>query len=314
MNQEELDKMYMRRCLQLAKQGRALAKPNPMVGAVIVYQGRILGEGYHVRCGQAHAEVNAFASIRPADEPLLPQSTLYVSLEPCCHTGKTPPCADLIIRKHVKRVVCGCIDSFAQVQGRGVQKLRDAGIDVTVGVLGDECRALNRQFNVFNTLERPYILLKWAQTINGFLDADGKALALSTQFTQMLVHRLRAQYDAILVGRVTDEREHPRLTVREWSGPDPLRLVLRDGITLPQLMADLHQQHVQSLMVEGGAKTLQSFIDAGLWDEIRVETSRLLVSEGTKAPVLPAGLTLWQHEVYDDNVVDTFGRGGALGI
>lgn len=314
MNQEELDKMYMRRCLQLAKQGRALAKPNPMVGAVIVYQGRILGEGYHVRCGQAHAEVNAFASVRPADEPLLPQSTLYVSLEPCCHTGKTPPCADLIIRKHVKRMVCGCIDPFAQVHGRGVQKLRDAGIDVTVGVLGEECRALNRQFNVYNTLERPYILLKWAQTINGFLDADGEPLALSIPFTQMLVHRLRAQYDAILVGRVTDEREHPRLTVREWSGPDPLRLVLRDGITLPRLMVDLHQQHVQSLMVEGGAKTLQSFIDAGLWDEIRVETSGLLVSEGTKAPVLPAGLILRNREVYDDNVVDTFGRGGALGI
>lgn len=314
MNQEELDKMYMRRCLQLARQGRALAKPNPMVGAVIVYQGRILGEGYHVRCGQAHAEVNAFASVRPADEPLLPQSTLYVSLEPCCHIGKTPPCADLIIRKQVKRVVCGCIDPFAQVHGRGVQKLRDAGIDVTVGVLGDECRALNRQFNVYNMLERPYILLKWAQTINGFLDADGEPLALSTPFTLMLVHRLRAQYDAILVGRVTDEREHPRLTVREWSGPDPLRLVLRDGITLPQLMADLHQQHVQSLMVEGGAKTLQSFIDAGLWDEIRVETSGLLVSGGTKAPVLPAGLTLLQREVYDDNMVDTFGRGEALGI
>ncbi len=314
MNQEELDKMYMRRCLQLAKQGRALAKPNPMVGAVIVYQGRILGEGYHVRCGQAHAEVNAFASVRPADEPLLPQSTLYVSLEPCFHTGKTPPCADLIIRKQVKRVVCGCIDPFAQVHGRGVQRLRDAGIDVTVGVLGDECRALNRQFNIFNTLERPYILLKWAQTINGFLDAGGKPLALSTPFTRMLVHRLRAQYDAILVGRVTDEREHPRLTVREWSGPDPLRLVLHGGITLPRLMADLHQQHVQSLMVEGGAKTLQSFIDAGLWDEIRVETSGLLVSEGTKAPVLPEGLTLLQREMYDGNVVDTFGRSEALDI
>lgn len=308
MNQEELDKMYMRRCLQLARQGRALAKPNPMVGAVIVYQGRILGEGYHVRCGQAHAEVNAFASVRPADEPLLSQSTLYVSLEPCCHTGKTPPCADLIIRKHVKRVVCGCIDPFAQVHGRGVQKLRDAGIDVTVGVLGDQCRALNRQFNVYNTLERPYILLKWAQTVNGFLDADGKALALSTPFTRMLVHRLRAQYDAILVGRVTDEREHPLLTVREWSGPDPLRLVLHGGVTLPRLMADLHQRQVQSLMVEGGSKTLQGFIDAGLWDEIRVETSRLLVSEGTKAPVLPTGLTLWKREVYDGNVVDTFGR------
>ena len=314
MNQEELDKMYMRRCLQLAKQGRALAKPNPMVGAVIVYQGRILGEGYHVRCGQAHAEVNAFASVRPADELLLSQSTLYVSLEPCSQTGKTPPCADLIIRKQVKRVVCGCIDPFAQVHGRGVQKLRDAGIDVTVGVLGDECRALNKQFNVYNTLERPYILLKWAQTINGFLDADGKALALSTPFTQMLVHRLRAQYDAILVGRVTDEREHPRLTVREWSGPDPLRLVLHGGITLPRLMADLHQQHVQSLMVEGGAKTLQSFIDAGLWDEIRVETSRLLVSGGTKAPVLPEGLILRNRAMYDGNVVDTFGRGEALDI
>ena len=163
MSQESTDEKYMARCLQLAANGRQNAKPNPMVGAVIVCGGRIIGEGYHVRCGEGHAEVNAFASVSPADEHLLPQSTMYVSLEPCSHYGKTPPCADLIVRKGVRRVVVGCVDPFARVSGRGIAKLREAGIEVRVGVLEAECRRLNERFMTVNTLHRPYIVLKWAE-------------------------------------------------------------------------------------------------------------------------------------------------------
>ena len=170
-DQEAQDEKFMHRCLQLAVNGRQNAKPNPMVGAVIVNAaGRIIGEGYHVRCGEGHAEVNAFASVRPEDERFLPESTIYVSLEPCSHYGRTPPCCDLIIRKGVRRVVCGSIDPFAKVRGRGVKKIRAAGIEVTVGVLEKECRHLNRRFMTFNTLHRPYIILKWAQSANGRMD------------------------------------------------------------------------------------------------------------------------------------------------
>lgn len=306
INQDAIDKMYMHRCLQLARQGRALAKPNPMVGAVLVCGDRIIGEGYHIKYGEAHAEVNAFAAVRQQDEHLLPESTLYVSLEPCCHYGKTPPCADLIVEKRVKRVVCGCIDVFAKVRGRGIDKLRKAGIEVTVGVLEEECKQLNRQFNVFNTLHRPYILLKWAQTANGFIDDNGRAIALSSPFTKMLVHKLRSEYDAILVGRVTDEREHPQLNVREWSGPSPLRLVLHHGISLPELLDDLYQRNLQSLMVEGGATTLQSFINANLWDEIRIETAPITVAQGTPAPRVPQDVELVTHEIHCEYMVETF--------
>ena len=171
----------MRRCLQLASNGRQNAKPNPMVGAVIVAaDGRIIGEGYHVRCGEGHAEVNAFASVRPEDEPLLKDATIYVSLEPCSHYGKTPPCADLIVRKGVKRCVVGCVDPFAKVHGRGIQKLRDAGIEVTVGVLEEECRRLNRRFITFNEKRRPFVTLKWAQTADGYMDDHFRPLAIST--------------------------------------------------------------------------------------------------------------------------------------
>ena len=180
-SQQEIDEHFMRRCLQLAKNGRQNAKPNPMVGAVIVSEdGRILGEGYHVRCGEGHAEVNAFASVRPEDEHLLAGATIYVSLEPCSHYGKTPPCADLIVSKRVKRCVCGCVDPFAKVQGRGIQKIREAGIEVTVGVLESECLELNKRFITYNTHRRPYIILKWAQTANGFLDNEGKGMAVSS--------------------------------------------------------------------------------------------------------------------------------------
>ncbi|MBR6885129.1 MAG: bifunctional diaminohydroxyphosphoribosylaminopyrimidine deaminase/5-amino-6-(5-phosphoribosylamino)uracil reductase RibD [Prevotella sp.] len=301
---KETDEKYMRRCLQLAANGRQNAKPNPMVGAVIVSaDGRIIGEGYHVRCGEGHAEVNAFASVRKEDEPLLKEATIYVSLEPCSHYGKTPPCADLIIKKGVRRVVVGCIDPFAEVQGRGIKKLRDAGIEVTVGILEKECQLLNRRFFTYHRLHRPYIILKWAQTENGFIDDHGKALAISTPFTKMLVHKLRAEEDAILVGRITDEREHPQLTVRHWVGRNPKRFILTHAYTLPQLMNELYQQGIQSLIVEGGAMTHRSFMEQGLWDEIRVETAPIKVDDGTPAPIIPADAVITNCQEYDGNKI-----------
>ena len=298
----------MRRCIQLARNGQQNAKPNPMVGAVIVSDdGRIIGEGYHVRCGEGHAEVNAFAAVRPEDEALLSEATIYVSLEPCSHYGKTPPCADLIIKKGVRRVVVGCIDEFAEVQGRGIQKLREAGIDVSVGALEEECRALNRRFFVYHRLSRPYIILKWAQTANGFIDDNGQSLAISTPFTKMLSHKLRSEEDAILVGRVTDEREHPQLTVREWSGRNPKRLVV--DRTHPLNLESLHAHHIQSLIVEGGTKTLQSFLVQNLWDEIRVETNlSLTVSGGTRAPQLPGNAVVADKKDYDGNTIVVYRR------
>ena len=301
------DKKFMQRCIQLAKNGQLNAKPNPMVGAVIVHNGRIIGEGYHVRCGLAHAEVNAFASVRAEDEALLPESTIYVSLEPCSHYGKTPPCADLIIEKGVRRVVVGCIDEFAEVQGRGIQKLRDSGIEVEVGVLEDECKALNRRFFTFHREKRPYIILKWAQTANGFIDDHHQPVQISSDFTKMLSHKLRAEEDAILVGRVTDERDHPQLNVREWYGPDPKRMVIDRAH--PLNLESLHAQNIQSIIVEGGTETLQSFIVQGLWDELRVETNTsLTVSDGTRAPQLPASAQVASSHIYGKNVIVVYQR------
>ena len=289
----------MRRCIQLAKNGQLNAKPNPMVGAVIVSaEGRIIGEGYHVRCGEGHAEVNAFASVRPEDEHLLPAATIYVSLEPCSHYGKTPPCADLIIKKGIHRVVVGCIDPFAEVQGRGIQKIRDAGIEVEVGVLEAECQALNRRFFTYHREQRPYIILKWAQTANGFLDDHFKATQISSDVTKMLSHKLRAEEDAILVGRVTEEREHPQLNVRDWYGPDPKRLIVDHAH--PLNLNSLHAHRIQSLIVEGGAKTLNTFLTDGLWDVIRVVTHlKKTVSDGTRAPLIPPQATTVSVETYD---------------
>lgn len=318
INQHTADETFMRRCLQLARGGRLNAKPNPMVGAVIVGpDGRIIGEGYHVRCGEGHAEVNAFASVKACDEHLLPQSTMYVSLEPCSHYGKTPPCADLIIKKGVRKVVVGCVDTFAKVDGRGIEKLRNAGIEVEVGALEKECRELNRRFFTFNSQGRPYFLLKWAQSIDGFIDDHFRATTFSTPFTQMLSHKLRAENDAIIVGRVTDDRDKPRLDTRLWPGRNPKRIVLRKGDPsvqglsfdsglLTQLAAKLHSEGCQSAIVEGGAYTLQRFIEADLWDEIRVETAPFAVGGGTPAPELPANIYVSKREEYDGNTIVTF--------
>ena len=302
------DEKYMYRSIQLARNGRQNAKPNPMVGAVIVSaDGRIIGEGYHVRCGEGHAEVNAFASVRPEDETLLPGATMYVSLEPCSHYGKTPPCADLIIKKGVRRVVVGCIDEFAEVQGRGIRKLREAGISVEVGVMEKECKHLNRRFFTFHREKRPYIILKWAQTANGFIDDHFKPVQISNDFTKMLSHKLRAEEDAILVGRVTNERDHPQLTVRDWKGQNPKRLVI--DRSHPLNLDSLHAHNIQSLIVEGGAKTLNSFLKKGLWDEVRVETNlSMTVTDGTRAPQIPADSIVIGNNVYGNNQIIIYGR------
>ena len=308
------DEKYMRRCLQLAANGIQGARPNPMVGAVIVAPSlieragdeAIIGEGYHVRCGEGHAEVNAFASVK--DESLLKDATIYVSLEPCAHYGKTPPCADLIIKKGVKRVVVGCIDPFAEVKGRGIERIRKAGIEVEVGVLEKECQWLNRRFFTYHSKHRPYIILKWAQTANGFIDDHFKQLMISNEQTQMLSHQLRAEEDAILVGHTTFDRDHPSLNVRHWHGPNPKRIVLTHDRPLPQLMDDLYQHGIQSLIVEGGCQTHESFIQAGLWDEIRMEVSPITVSDGTRAPQLPSDIRFLSKKEYGENTVTIFSK------
>ncbi len=321
MTEEE---KYMRRCLELARNGLCNVSPNPMVGAVIVCDGRIIGEGYHVHCGEAHAEVNAIRSVK--DASLLKRSTIYVSLEPCSHYGKTPPCADLIIEKGIRRAVVGCLDPFPEVSGRGIRRLRDAGCEVIVGVLEEECRELINRFITFNTLLRPYITLKWAESADGFLDVDrtdGSPVILSNPLSAMLVHKKRAESDAILVGTRTARLDNPSLTVRHWYGKNPVRVVtdrelslptslnLFDGkvptlvftartresngsveyITLdytrdivPQMMNELYNRRLQSLLVEGGSQLLQTFIDAGLWDEIYIEKCSPRLISGVKAP------------------------------
>lgn len=319
------DEKYIARCIQLAKNGLCNAAPNPMVGAVIVHNDTIIGEGYHIRCGEAHAEVNAVRSVK--DKSLLKESTIYVSLEPCSHHGKTPPCADLIINKGIPRVVVGCQDPFSLVAGRGIAKLREAGIEVKVGVLEEECRQLIRRFVTFNTLRRPFITLKWAESADGFIDlhrTEGHPYIFSSPLSSMLVHKRRAEHSAILVGRRTALLDNPSLTTRNWFGKNPVRMVIDKDLTLPkhlalfdgsvrtlvftqredtsnrpnvehirldfkidilpQIMEVLYKEKLQSLMVEGGSILLQSFIDAGCWDEAYIEQSDAHLKDGVKAP------------------------------
>lgn len=318
------EEKYMQRCIELARNGLCNVSPNPMVGAVIVCDGQIIGEGYHIRCGEAHAEVNAIHSVR--NPALLKRSTIYVSLEPCSHQGKTPPCTDLIIEKEIPRIVIGCQDPFAKVAGRGILKLRDAGREVKVGVLENECRELIRQFITFHAQHRPYITLKWAESADGFIDkirTDGHPAILSTPLTSMLVHKRRAESDAIMVGTRTALLDNPSLTVRNWYGRNPIRVVLDrnrslpaslhlfdDSIhtlvfgvgeypngkhteyirldysadVLPQVMEALYNRGIQSLLVEGGSELLQSFINTALWDEASVERSATILESGVKAP------------------------------
>ncbi len=325
------DEKYIERCIQLAQNGLCNTPPNPTVGAVIVHKDRIIGEGYHVRYGEGHAEVNAIRSVK--DERLLKESTIYVSLEPCAHYGKTPPCADLIIRKGIPRVVIGCTDPFSLVAGRGIRKLQDAGLDVKVGVLEEECRALIKPFAVFNIRKRPYVTLKWAVSADGFMDINrtgGSPVVLSSPLSSIHVHKQRAEHKAILIGRDTALLDNPSLTTRNWYGDNPIRVVLDKDLTLPenlklfdgsiptivynakedrsthnlkrirlnfeedvipQIMTSLFEQNIPSLLVEGGSILLKSFIQSEQWDEVFVEHAPAVLKEGIESPVIPSGYT-----------------------
>lgn len=334
----------MKRCFQLAKCGIGHAAPNPMVGAVIVCDGEIIGEGYHRKCGGPHAEVNAVASV--ADKSKLTRSTMYVSLEPCAHWGKTPPCAELIIKHHIPKVVICNVDPFPKVDGRGIQMLQNAGIEVQTGVLEDEGWYLNRRFFTFHSKRRPFIILKWAESADGFIAGkNGSPIAISTPESIRYVHKIRAEEAGILVGTQTALNDNPSLTVRHWAGENPTRVVLdrnlvvpadnkcfssdaptilitekadngkyptnvkvvslpfdEKGVDLDALMTCLYENNIQSLIVEGGAKTLQSFIDAGLWDEARVEKNpRLKIGDGIMSPTLNASAE--KIEDIDGNVI-----------
>lgn len=325
------DKLYMRRCLQLARCAEGSTSPNPMVGAVIVCDNRIIGEGYHIRAGEPHAEVNAIRAVKENDRHLLTRSTIYVSLEPCSHYGKTPPCADLIIRSGIPRVVVAVTDTNTKVNGGGIARLREAGVEVVVGVLQDKAYLLNEKFFTSHEKSRPFITLKWAESNDGYIDhnrntADEPPARISTPLTSVAVHRLRAMHDAILVGTRTALLDNPSLSVRHWTGRALLRLVIdRNGIlppslklfddtqptivytacltenkfgkntqqqkldfttdVLPQILNHLHSIKITSLLVEGGAKLLDGFIKASLWDCARIErNSTLILNEGTKAP------------------------------
>lgn len=344
------EERYMRRCLELAALGAGSASPNPMVGCVIVHEGRIVGEGWHRRCGGPHAEVNAVADAEARGYgDRLKASTLYVNLEPCSHWGRTPPCADLIVEKRIPRVVVGCVDSYCEVSGQGIARLREAGIEVRVGILEQECLHFNRRFFTVQNFGRPYVILKWAQTVDGCLDAvrpgaEVPAAWMTGEAARVLVHRWRAEEDAVLVGTETARLDDPSLTVRAWEGRNPLRVVFdrelrlppklhlfSDGaartvlFTAPARCAEAARRfamqttvavegfetlgevlrvlagepyRVQSLIVEGGRRVLESFLREGLWDEARIFTSALSVRElypsgsvpwagGVPAPLLP---------------------------
>ena len=338
------DEKYMHRAIQLAKCGEASVAPNPMVGAVIVCQGKIIGEGFHRQYGGPHAEVNAINSVKldgkslanfRDDEEvlkelrhLMSEATMYVTLEPCSHWGKTPPCCELIIEVGIKRVVVGMLDPNAKVNGEGIRGMREAGIEVVTGVLEKKCWAINPRFNTFHSQRRPWITLKWAQLADGTIGCKTKSdsrLHISTSFTSMLVHRLRACCQAIMVGTNTAINDRPSLTTRLWQGASPLRVTIdRKGVLsndftqsevetvvyhneiLSEILYDLHKRGVQHLMVEGGSKLLQSFIDAGLWDEARIEISPQTIAESVGeewkervvAPVLKGA------ELYEEYYVD----------
>lgn len=318
----EINEKYMRRALELARHGLLDASPNPMVGAVIAGpDGRIIGEGWHRRCGEGHAEVNAVASV--ADKELLKDSTMYVTLEPCSHYGKTPPCADMIIERGIPRVVVGITDPFAKVSGRGIARMRAAGVEVVTGVLEKECRDLNLRFMTAHELQRPFVTLKWAQSKDGFIDGR-----ISTPLTSMPVHKLRATHDAILVGSGTVLADNPSLSTRLFAGRSPVKvvldrrgrvgrdshifeggtevMVLSDYESLAEAMGELYRRGITSVLVEGGALVLESFLKEGLWDEIRVEVSPVELNGRVRAPRIISSPSVVDSEIVDGHRIITY--------
>jgi diaminohydroxyphosphoribosylaminopyrimidine deaminase/5-amino-6-(5-phosphoribosylamino)uracil reductase len=302
-----MDEKYIYRCLQLARLGEYYVAPNPMVGAVLVSQsGEILGEGWHEQYGGPHAEPNCIRNAEQAHPQGIDYQscTLYVSLEPCSHYGKTPPCAELIINKGIGRVVIGMLDPNPQVAGRGVRMLQEAGIEVRVGVLESECLQLNKRFVCLHTKHRPYVILKWAQTADGYIDVQrdgGSPLVISTPLTKQLVHQQRAENMAIMVGTRTALLDNPRLLNTRWSGRHPIRICLdrhnvlpadsrifsddaptivyRDNTDWQYIIQDLAQRNISSVLVEGGATLLQHILDSGIYDEVHIEVSRFTMSQ-----------------------------------
>lgn len=320
---------YIKRCLEIAKNGLGYTRPNPMVGCVIVHQNTIIGEGFTSPYGGPHAEVNAINSVK--DKTQLSKSTLYVSLEPCSHFGKTPPCSDLITSHRIKEVVIGCRDSNPKVSGSGIDKLTTAGCEVIVGVLEQDCREHHKRFFCFHENKRPYIVLKWAETQDGFIAPTSRPeiapIWISNSCSRQLVHKWRTEEQAILVGTTTVRKDNPTLTVRHWSGQNPLRIVIDKNNSLnkdfnvfnseaPTLViseADcnfsqplarqitdlLYEKKINSLLVEGGSQTLQTFIDEGLWDEARIFKGPASFEKGVKAPEFN-GTLLTSKKIKDD--------------
>lgn len=324
-----VDEKYMRRALELAAHGLGNVSPNPMVGAVIVSpEGRIIGEGYHRRYGEGHAEVNAVASV--SDERLICDATMYVTLEPCSHYGKTPPCAKLIVDKKIQRVVVGAGDPNEKVCGRGIAMLREAGVEVVTGVLAEESRRLNAAFITAHSLHRPFVTLKWAQSADGYMDVvrnqDSKPAAISTSLGRLAVHRLRAIHDAILVGSGTVMADDPILDSRLWGGRSPrpvildrrgrinndFRVVARDPIVITRhdgiadILAQLYARGISSVLVEGGPTVLRSFIESGLWDVARVETSKSYFSNRGSAQAPLISSCPLKHYTIDDSQITIY--------
>jgi diaminohydroxyphosphoribosylaminopyrimidine deaminase / 5-amino-6-(5-phosphoribosylamino)uracil reductase len=355
--------VYMHRCLELAQLGAGNVAPNPMVGAVLVCNEKIIGEGYHEQYGKAHAEPNCIASVRDEDKHLIDQSTLYVSLEPCAHFGKTPPCADLIIERKIPKVVVGCRDPFVEVNGKGIEKLKDAGIEVEVGILEEECKELNKRFFTFHTQHRPFVILKWAQTLDNkiagpHLTSPNAAarLLITKEHTNRIVHKWRSEEMAIAVGTNTALFDDPELTTRLSPGKNPIRIVVDMDLRLPktlklfdsktptivfntkehslplekisidelrrigtayyqvtedvslidQMMNALYRMNIQSVLVEGGAYLLQSFIDEEMWEEARVITNeQLSIGAGMPAPILKDGTLQSEEQIFSD-VIRTY--------
>ncbi|RDI05650.1 bifunctional diaminohydroxyphosphoribosylaminopyrimidine deaminase/5-amino-6-(5-phosphoribosylamino)uracil reductase RibD [Flavobacterium sp. AG291] len=353
---------YMQRCLELAANGLREAMPNPSVGAVLVYEGRIIGEGHTSPFGGPHGEVNCLNSVAEADRHLIPQSTLYVSLEPCSHYGKTPPCCDLIIKNEIQNIIIGCVDPNEKVAGNGIRKLQEAGKNVTVGVLEKECREFNRRFFTFHEKQRPYIILKWAESADGFLSPSDRLLDSSTdpsnrnieqsnnpapvwitnKYSRQLVHKWRSEEMAILVGTQTVLDDNPSLDVRSWAGPNPVRIVLDRTNRIPEgysvknhkiksifltethnlpnldtllyesiafddklpknISKVLYKHNLQSVIIEGGRQTLQTFIDANLWDEARVFKGSVIFHDGTPAPQF-AAQPIHSERILDDELI-----------
>ncbi len=324
----KIQEKHIKRCIELAKNGLGTTYPNPMVGSVIVYDGKIIGEGWHKKAGEPHAEVNAINSVK--DKSLLQKATIYVSLEPCSHFGKTPPCCNLIIENKIPNVVIGTVDSNVKVAGNGIKKLIEAGIQVNVGVLEKECHDLNKRFFTFHEKKRPYIILKWAQSQDGFIapseKLEKKPVWITNPYSRQMVHKWRSEEQAILVGTQTVIDDNPKLDTRDWAGDNPIRLALDQNNRIPensqilnnqvktilfsksktavikenttfecidfqknvakQIVESLYEHQIQSVIIEGGSQTLQTFIDAKLWDEARVFIGNIRFTNGKKAPQL----------------------------